>query len=727
MNFKKVVFLSCISSAILLGNESVLEQIQIDETKINDPIEGRKNSSSTKIIVSKEEIARFNDQSMGDVLKRLPGLSFTGPAGYVEDIRFRGADKGYTQILIDGEPIADGKKDRQFQVSRLSADMIERIEIIKQTTAEYNSDGIAGTINIVLKDPPKEGKGDYSLRYGFSDGEPIKEVYLNYGDKLDRWSYIIGLNALERPLVKPKPKIETAYNDNAANAAKSIKTEDELEIRTNTEYSLMPKVIYEIDDKSKLTLSGYFISGEEEKIQDKTTTEDTVAPLGSLNGADKSGTSNVKEVKDRINNRFLAKYEIAPSANEKYSVTAMVNQGGEEKDKTTLTRTTVVGTGVTTSANSTEYEKIKELEKKIKTDGSFVLGDSNFVKVGLEYSTKDFDSKKLSNGVITSSPSEQLDMQENSWQAYVVDEYMINSDHVLTPGVRIESYTQTSLYQGDEKEGEYNFVNPSLHYLWHLTEDINVRASVAKKVKKPKFDEIYNGIKSGTGSSASPFEVGNLDLKPEHSLGYELGLEHFFAQNTGVVGVNTYYRLIKDKTEDQTTQRSDGFYYKTKVNVGEATLYGIEFDAKKELKEYVDGLTLYGNLSFMHGRVQDSSTGLERDLKDVPEYALNLGFDQKVPTLDVTVGAAYNYLAGFDVYESATKQTIEDPRGLLDVYVLKKIKKNLNLRLSAKNITEVEKNKKSIEYAAVSGRVTKMTTETEESRMHLFASLEGRF
>ena len=87
MNFKKVVLLSCISSVILLGNENILEQIQIDETKINDPIEGRKNSSSTKIIVSKEEIARFNDQSMGDVLKRLPGLSFTGPAGYVEDIQ----------------------------------------------------------------------------------------------------------------------------------------------------------------------------------------------------------------------------------------------------------------------------------------------------------------------------------------------------------------------------------------------------------------------------------------------------------------------------------------------------------------------------------------------------------------------------------------------------------------------------------------------------------------
>lgn len=38
-----------------------------------------------------------------------------------------------------------------MQVDRLPADMIERIEIIRNPTAEYDASGIGGTINIVLK------------------------------------------------------------------------------------------------------------------------------------------------------------------------------------------------------------------------------------------------------------------------------------------------------------------------------------------------------------------------------------------------------------------------------------------------------------------------------------------------------------------------------------------------------------------------------------------------
>lgn len=723
MQIKKFLGLSFMACSFLFGSgdASILDQIQIDETKINDPLEGRKNNSSTKIIISKEEIARFGDQSMGDVLKRLPGLSFTGPAGYVEDIRFRGADKGYTQILIDGEPIVDGKKDRQFQVSRLSAEMIERIEIIKQTTAEFNSDGIAGTINIILKNPPKEGKGDYSLRYGQSDGEPIKEVFVNYGNKYDRLSYTVGVNALERPLVKPKTKTETAYADNAGHAVTSIKTEDELEIRSNKEVSVIPKVIYDINDISKLTLSGYFIGGTEDKSQIKNSTEDT----GSIGSVDKRIYTDTSEIKDRINHRLLTKYEVSPTSTEKYSVTVMLNKGGEEKDKTTYTRTTTVATGVSTIANAKEHEDITEFEKKIKTDGSFVLGETNFVKVGLERSLKDFDSFKTSNGIITSSPSDQLDMKENSWQAYVMDEYMLTSDHIFTPGVRLEQFTQESLYNGSSKEGDYQFVNPSLHYLWHINEEINLRASIAKKVKKPKFDEIYNGIKSGSGTFASPYEVGNLDLKPEQSLGYELGLERFLADKLGVISVNGYYRIIKDKAEERTTLQSDGFYYKNKINVGEAKLYGIEFDAQKDLKGIIDGLNLYGNLTFMHGLVIDN--GVERKLKDVPEYTLNLGFDQKLPSLGMTVGAAYNRLGGFEAYESATKLKSEGYKTIVDVYALKKLHKNLDFRITAKNITEVEKYKQDTEFSATSGRITKIATEIEESKVQIFASLEGRF
>lgn len=79
----------------------------------------RKNSETQKIVIAEEEVERFGDATVGDVLRRLPGMSFTGPAGFTKDIRMRGLDKGYPQLLINGEPVPSAKQERQIKIDRL--------------------------------------------------------------------------------------------------------------------------------------------------------------------------------------------------------------------------------------------------------------------------------------------------------------------------------------------------------------------------------------------------------------------------------------------------------------------------------------------------------------------------------------------------------------------------------------------------------------------------------
>lgn len=712
----------------LQADDSVtkLEDILITKVYNNagDVITERKNSSSTKIVISKEEIERFNDQSMGDILKRLPGLTFSGPAGYVEDIRFRGADKGYTQILIDGEPIADGKKDRQFQVSRLSADMIEKIEIIKQTTAEYDSDGVAGTINIILKKVPQKAQGSYSMSYGVSNSEPIKEATFNYGGTTGKLSYILSVDALERPYDKIKNKVESELNDTDTNDAKKTTTEFEDERRINTEYSVIPKIEYKFNDEHKVSVSGYYINGNEEKNKIKISKKDEGGTIGVFgdNNKDKLVQTTEREDKDRINYRLLSKYEYTPNIDTKYTVTIMSNKGEEEKHKTTSENTTVVLTDALSTKNSTEYEKIDEQVNKIKTDASFVLGDINFMKIGLEYTQKDFTSKKAKDGAVTTVPSENLDSQEKGAIAYVLDEINIDN-HVITPGVRIEKFTQSSVYNSEEKEGDYLFINPSIHYLWQINDSWNYRASFAKKVKRPKFDEIYSGIKDGDGSESSPYTTGNLELKPEVSYGYEMGLEYFLSDKKSVIGVNTYYRDIKDKIQNTTYLDSDSFYYKKPENIGKAKMYGLELDGKMNFDSYSQGLDVYSNLSILKGTYEED--GVERRLKDLPKYVFNIGFDKKIDPYGLTIGAAYNHMADIIGYED-DKEKMEKDRTIVDVYALKKINKLFNVRVSAKNITEVEKYKTETQYYD-SGRAKKVKTEIEESQYAFMLTLEGKF
>ena len=120
--------------------------------------DARRNDTATKIVVSQEEILKNGDTTLGEVLKRLPGITIGGVQGRGGDIRMRGLGSGYTQILLNGEPAPPG-----FSLDSISPDMIERIEIMRAATAEYSTQAIAGGINIVLKraivDGPARNQG----------------------------------------------------------------------------------------------------------------------------------------------------------------------------------------------------------------------------------------------------------------------------------------------------------------------------------------------------------------------------------------------------------------------------------------------------------------------------------------------------------------------------------------------------------------------------------------
>ena len=73
-----------------------------------DDVQERRNSTAAKIIIGREEIDRFGDSTLGDVLKRLPGVTIQGRPGRGGAIRLRGLGNGYTQILLDGERVPPG-------------------------------------------------------------------------------------------------------------------------------------------------------------------------------------------------------------------------------------------------------------------------------------------------------------------------------------------------------------------------------------------------------------------------------------------------------------------------------------------------------------------------------------------------------------------------------------------------------------------------------------------
>eukprot|EP01136_Pigoraptor_vietnamica_P046015 Opistho-1_new@24731 len=79
-----------------------LERVEINSRPQSDT-DLRRKSQVAKQIYGREELDKFGDTNVADVLKRLPGVNVAGGAP-----RMRGLGGGYTLILINGDPAPPG-------------------------------------------------------------------------------------------------------------------------------------------------------------------------------------------------------------------------------------------------------------------------------------------------------------------------------------------------------------------------------------------------------------------------------------------------------------------------------------------------------------------------------------------------------------------------------------------------------------------------------------------
>ena len=74
------------SSAASAPQAEPSQKIEVTGSRESD-VEQRRQSTAAKIVIGREEIERFGDSTLGEVLKRLPGITLQGAPG-------RGADAG---------------------------------------------------------------------------------------------------------------------------------------------------------------------------------------------------------------------------------------------------------------------------------------------------------------------------------------------------------------------------------------------------------------------------------------------------------------------------------------------------------------------------------------------------------------------------------------------------------------------------------------------------------
>lgn len=209
-------------------------------------------------IITKKEIRRINSLRLSDILEEQTGLITVPDFGGGEGIQLQGLDSQYILILIDGVPIV-GRSAGTLDLNRISVGNIKQIEIIKGASSSlYGNEALGGVINIITEIPEKGFSGDTNYRGGTFNTHD-SGVNLNYK--------------------KEKFGVTAFFNRNSSAGYDLDKSTAVATVNPFTSYTFSSNVHYDVNDKTKLILSGRYYN----QFQDNVIISDEFFGENSLN------------------------------------------------------------------------------------------------------------------------------------------------------------------------------------------------------------------------------------------------------------------------------------------------------------------------------------------------------------------------------------------------------------------------------------------------------------
>jgi outer membrane receptor for ferrienterochelin and colicin len=110
------------------------------EVQARGEVQAARQEAAARTIISNADLVKFGDTNIFDAMRKVPGVQVNN-----NKIQLAGLNANYTQVLIDGEP------PRGVNVEDILMQMIDRIEIYRTANAQFSTQAVGGTVNIILK------------------------------------------------------------------------------------------------------------------------------------------------------------------------------------------------------------------------------------------------------------------------------------------------------------------------------------------------------------------------------------------------------------------------------------------------------------------------------------------------------------------------------------------------------------------------------------------------
>lgn len=637
----------------------------------------RRDATAAKLLVTRDDIARFGDTQLADVLRRVPGITIGGSGSQAREIRMRGLGGGYTQILVNGEPVAAG-----FSLDSLSPDLIERIEVVRSATADMSPQSIAGTINIILRRTMKAGQRELKVGASTYAGLGSGTLTAQTSDRHGAWSYSLAGNvSLER---KHLPALADTSSQSANAAEPIVQRANIVEQSKQLAIGITPRISWKPNENHMLSIDGL--------LQAQRLNFDGDERRTALFGA---APAIAHDLMHLVNDSLQAR----GSANWK----SPAGEDGRLDTKLTATFLRRISDGTLDRFNRTQSQLVYRTVDSRLQDSSVALsgkyslpiGDGHLFAAGwdgqITRRTEDRIQRETSKvGFPTENMDDDFRATIGRLALYAQDEWTITPRLSAYAGLRWEGLeTKTAGITLTPVQNRSSVFSPTTQMVWKVpsTKADQVRISLARTYKAPTAKELIPRRWIVNDNSATrPNFQGNPDLTPELSWGLDAGYERYLPAE-GFLGINAYARRI-DNVILQRIFNDNGVWISTPTNNGDARVFGIELEAKAKLHKMVADLP---HIDLRTGMTRNWSKvsrvpGPGNRLSQQPSFTTTIGVDYQPTDLAWTFGGQFSYERANTIRSSATQTTTTASKRVLDFYGLWPINKTTRLRMTLANL-----------------------------------------
>ncbi|NNE71040.1 MAG: TonB-dependent receptor [Rhodothermales bacterium] len=473
-------------------------------------------------------------------------------------------------ILINGRPApARGDALTSF-LQQLSAEMIERIEVIPNPSAKFDPEGMAGMLNIVLKEGSELGTsggitlgggstGEYNASGNLNLQKGKLTVFSNYGFRSsDRNSS--GYTFRENRFLDPLTLLE----------------QDSFGLRESRSHVANVNADYALDKRRTFSTSALFSTrtGSSNNANQYLELDDPLSPtsrydrltFGDGSGMNMDFSSSFRRVVEANQNELTAELRFNRSTNDDldaFEEQALSLTDGSTMDIRERSRETL---------DIVESELIGQFDM-IRPVGVLKL------ETGYRGTLSGMDNTLFSESENTAG---QLvpDVRRNNtfdYQEQVHAAYGLVSGSVgvldVQAGLRAEQVlTRFDLTTtGEAFDNDYRSLFPSGIISWKPSPMRQVKVSYSKRVNRPRTRQLNPFT---TFSDPQNLFVGNPFLKPQYTHAFELGLQQF--SRKGSLSLTPYFRRTVDEMERFKTVSTDGTSTTTWRNFDQSDSYGAE-------------------------------------------------------------------------------------------------------------------------------------------------------